>query len=82
VSLTPTDAMKLWCPFSRAPIRMHTSEFASETAPVAGNRTERGLPNQNCHCLAAGCMAWRWKEKGKGECGLVPQPLPINGVTQ
>jgi hypothetical protein len=38
--------------------------------PVAINRTFKGNADENCHCLASECMAWRWSDEKSGYCGL------------
>lgn len=74
--ISPATAMQRWCPFSRAHYRPENDDQYS--AAVSANRSESGKPLGACHCLAGGCMAWRWIDpeypSRGGYCGLVPQP--------
>jgi hypothetical protein len=60
--MTEEEAAQRWCPFARVPA-------------TAVNRVPGGQAHPAARCLGSGCMAWRWRDTGRGEgddgvCGL------------
>ena len=60
---TEEEAKEKWCPFA----------MEAGDGDGFGNRNYDGDP-MNGTCLGDDCMAWRWKGKGMGYCGLAGKP--------
>lgn len=48
------EARTRWCPLARA--------SNDGEPPVSINRIPGSRGDRDCHCLASGCMAWRWAD--------------------
>lgn len=67
MALTEDEARSRWCPFTRV---------GEQASGAAENR-----PNGDLHCIASGCMAWRWGQKpnpsyNPNSGATWPQPYP------
>jgi hypothetical protein len=62
--MTEQEAKKKWCPF--------VMEGLDED-PYSANRDINGKPMMGM-CVGNDCMAWRWKNKIHGYCGLAGIP--------
>lgn len=53
---TENFAKTQWCPYAKSCVIAHAR-------PVGGvNRAPGGGAEDNCHCIASACMAWRWAD--------------------
>jgi len=65
--MTEEEAKTKWCPFARVVSSIKREE---ERARPAINRVG-GRVDDQCLCLASGCMAWRRRgARDNGYCGL------------
>jgi hypothetical protein len=66
-AMTEKDARAHWCPFAR-------TLFSGASVNRGANNAHRS----EVLCVASACMAWRWRAKDNGECGLArPESLPL-----
>jgi hypothetical protein len=74
--MTEAEARALWCPFARSYQEPIDGHF------ITANRTDEGMPDAFCLCIATDCMAWRWEkplaplpvDERHGFCGLAGKP--------
>ena len=74
--MTEEEAREKWCPFARVMM----------LAPAPDHNPAVNRRDMNCHCIASGCMAWRWGDLPRdgnrfqpvtprvGYCGLASKP--------
>lgn len=58
--VTEADAKKLWCPAARTAWAMNAN---NEKPPIC--TANRGNTDDQCRCIASGCMWWRWNDTVK-----------------
>lgn len=54
---TEEEARECWCPFARSAFSLDPND---EMASLCS--ANRGNTDNNCHCIASECMAWRWTD--------------------
>ena len=73
--MTEEEAKEKWCPFTRVGFWINAPD--DSFLATSGNRMTP--MNDECNCIASGCMAWRWSRKDfknlprsewYGYCGL------------
>lgn len=61
--LTEEEAKEKWCPFAQILGTLSKGEQNTIVAHGPHNRGyQTGVGLASCHCIASGCMAWRWWE--------------------
>ena len=69
--MTPDEARTKWCPFARVGLVITDTPGAQPTvnavnryvAATGAGKMEHSGVAQGAHCIADGCMAWRWGPK-------------------
>lgn len=81
---TEDEARKMWCPFVQVALAQSHGAFGHSSSsrtnrPPETYRDGRNIKLDGPNCIAADCMAWRWKKVSNvfstthGHCGLAGQ---------